>query len=321
MGFVGHANSWRMRLICFRRGSPLVWKCLSMMSTFSVSEHGAAHSTDYRMFIKSPSGPVSPFHDIPLYSDKQKNIFNMLVEIPRWTNAKMEICKEEYMNPIKQDVKKGQLRYVNNVFPHKGYMWNYGALPQTWEDPSHVDPDTQAKGDNDPIDACEIGSKILQRGEVVQVKVLGILAMIDEGETDWKVITISVHDPMASKLNDITDVEKHMPGFLKATRNWFKYYKVPTGKPENQFAFNGDFKDKAFALATIEQTHKQWQLLISGKADSNGIVCSNVNVKESPFLVPTEDFKAELLRCVPLTVGDQPNDPAIEQWHFCNPDV
>ncbi|KAF5395579.1 hypothetical protein PHET_11804 [Paragonimus heterotremus] len=105
----------------------------------------------------------------------------MLVEIPRWTNAKLEICKEEYMNPIKQDVKKGQLRYVNNVFPHKGYMWNYGALPQTWEDPNHVDPDTQAKGDNDPIDACEIGSKILQRGEVVQVKVLGILAMIDEG--------------------------------------------------------------------------------------------------------------------------------------------
>ncbi|KAF5397543.1 Secreted inorganic pyrophosphatase [Paragonimus heterotremus] len=141
------------------------------------------------------------------------------------------------------------------------------------------------------------------------------------GETDWKVITINVHDPMANKLNDITDVEKHMPGFLKATRDWFKYYKVPTGKPENRFAFNGDFKDKAFALATIEQTHKQWQLLISGKVDSSGIVCSNVSVKNSPYLVPTEDFKAELLKCVPFTVGDQPNDPAIEQWHFCNPDM
>ena len=31
----------------------------------------------------------------------------MVVEIPRYTNAKMEICKEEPMNPIKQDVKKG----------------------------------------------------------------------------------------------------------------------------------------------------------------------------------------------------------------------
>ncbi|KAA0195665.1 Inorganic pyrophosphatase [Fasciolopsis buskii] len=98
----------------------------------------------------SPQGPISPFHDIPLYADKQKQLFNMVVEIPRWTNAKMEICKEELMNPIKQDVKKGLLRYVNNVFPYKGYIWNYGALPQTWEDPNHVDKNTNAKGDNDP---------------------------------------------------------------------------------------------------------------------------------------------------------------------------
>ena len=34
------------------------------------------------------------------------------------------------MNPIKQDVKKGKLRFVHNCFPHHGYIWNYGALPQ-----------------------------------------------------------------------------------------------------------------------------------------------------------------------------------------------
>ena len=39
------------------------------------------------------------------------------------------------------------------------------------------------------------------RGEVVKVKVLGVLAMIDEGETDWKVIAINVEDPEASSLN------------------------------------------------------------------------------------------------------------------------
>jgi inorganic pyrophosphatase len=36
---------------------------------------------------------------------------------------------------------------------------------------------------------------------VVQVKVLGVLAMIDEGETDWKVIVIDVNDPLAAQLN------------------------------------------------------------------------------------------------------------------------
>jgi len=34
------------------------------------------------------------------------------------------------LNPIKQDVKKGKLRYVDNCFPHHGYIWNYGAFPQ-----------------------------------------------------------------------------------------------------------------------------------------------------------------------------------------------
>ena len=29
-----------------------------------------------------------------------------------------------------QDQKKGKLRYVANSFPHHGYIWNYGALPQ-----------------------------------------------------------------------------------------------------------------------------------------------------------------------------------------------
>ena len=29
------------------------------------------------------------------------------------------------------------------------------------------------------------------------------------------------------------DVEKHLPGYLKATVEWFRLYKVPDGKPEN----------------------------------------------------------------------------------------
>jgi inorganic pyrophosphatase len=43
-----------------------------------------------------------------------------------------QISKEELLNPIKQDVKKGKLRFVRNCFPHKGYLWNYGAFPQVW---------------------------------------------------------------------------------------------------------------------------------------------------------------------------------------------
>jgi nucleosome-remodeling factor 38 kDa subunit len=35
--------------------------------------------------------PVSPLHDIPLFANANKQIYNMVVEVPRWTNAKMEV--------------------------------------------------------------------------------------------------------------------------------------------------------------------------------------------------------------------------------------
>lgn len=214
---------------------------------------------------------VSPLHDIPLYANDAKTVYNMVVEVPRWTNAKMEISLAEGLNPIKQDVKKGKLRFVANCFPHHGYIWNYGALPQTWENPDHLDPNTGCKGDNDPIDALEIGSRIAKRGEVVQVKILGTVALIDEGETDWKVITIDVNDPVADQLNDVNDVDKVFPGLLKATVEWFKIYKIPDGKPENQFAFNGEAKDAAFATKVVEETHKFWRTLINKEIEDTGI--------------------------------------------------
>lgn len=73
---------------------------------------------------------VSPFHDIPLFANESKTVLNMVVEVPRWTNAKMEISKDQHFNPILQDTKKGKLRFVRNCFPHHGYIWNYGAFPQ-----------------------------------------------------------------------------------------------------------------------------------------------------------------------------------------------
>ena len=188
----------------------------------------------------------------------------MVVEVPRWSNAKLEISLGEKMNPVKQDVKKGKLRFVANCFPHHGYIWNYGALPQTWEDPTHMDPDTQANGDSDPVDICDIGSKVHEIGSIVQVKLLGTFAMIDEGETDWKLIGIDVTDPMADKLNDIKDVEEHMPGLLAATVEWFKIYKMPDGKPANTFAFDSEAKDAAFAKGVVDKLHTQWQALMSG---------------------------------------------------------
>jgi len=52
--------------------------------------------------------------------------------------------------------------------------------------------------------------------------------------------------------------------YLDDTRKWFRTYKIPDGKPENNFAFEGAYKDKAFADQTIADTFTQWQTLIRG---------------------------------------------------------
>ena len=43
-------------------------------------------------------------------------------------------------------------------------------------------------------------------GDIVKVIVLGVIPMIDDGETDWKIISIRKDDPLSKKLNDINDV-------------------------------------------------------------------------------------------------------------------
>ena len=238
---------------------------------FTTRSIAPANTLQHRVYVECNGKVVSPFHDIPLFANPEQTIFNMVVEIPRWTNAKLEISKEEPLNPILQDSKKGKLRFVRNCFPNHGYIHNYGAFPQTWEDPNSVHPETNAKGDNDPLDVCEIGSEIGYTGQVKQVKVLGVMALLDEGETDWKVIAIDVKDPLASLLNDIEDVEKYKPGLLSATTEWFRIYKMPDGKPENQFAFSGKCKNKKYALSVLKECHEAWESLIQSTSNANGI--------------------------------------------------
>jgi len=237
----------------------------------------------------------------------------MVVEIPRWSNAKQEISKEEFLNPIKQDVKKGKLRFVRNCFPHKGYLWNYGAFPRTWEDPNVVHPETKAKGDNDPLDVCEIGELVGYTGQVKQVKVLGVMALLDEEETDWKIIVIDINDPLAPKLNDVEDVERHLPGLLRATNEWFRIYKIPDGKPENQFAFSGECKNKKYAMEVVRECADAWEKLITGKTQRGDLSLANVTNETSPDRV---DQSQALQVPQGENLPPAPIDGSVDKWFF-----
>lgn len=61
------------------------------MSTYTTRKVAAPHTLEHRVYIEKDGVPVSAFHDIPLYANAEQTILNMIVEIPRWTNAKLEV--------------------------------------------------------------------------------------------------------------------------------------------------------------------------------------------------------------------------------------
>ena len=101
----------------------------------STIKHGQFGTLDFRLFFANgggASGNISPWHDLPLLASGG-TYFNFITEIPMYQTAKMEVSKELPENPITQDSKKGLPRYYKYGTP----FFNYGLLPQTWEDPSN----------------------------------------------------------------------------------------------------------------------------------------------------------------------------------------
>mmetsp|Transcript_13013 Transcript_13013/g.42906 ORF Transcript_13013/g.42906 Transcript_13013/m.42906 type:complete len:312 (-) Transcript_13013:167-1102(-) len=224
---------------------------LNKLSRRTTGEPG---TLEYRMHFEYSGKTISPWHEIPLRTNTE-NVFHFCCEIPKWTRAKFEVATKEEHNPIKQDEKKGVLR----EYKWGDMLFNYGFFPQTWEDPDEIAEDTGAKGDDDPLDVVEVGARQMVSGQVARVKVLGVLGMIDDGETDWKMFVVRTDDPLASKLNDIDDLERELPGCVNALREWLRVYKVPEGKPVNKFALEEKAMPAEYALKVLDDTHQSWK--------------------------------------------------------------
>ncbi|KAJ2493345.1 Inorganic pyrophosphatase [Coemansia sp. RSA 2050] len=278
---------------------------------------GPVGNSSHRVYFSRDNVPHSPWHDIPLLANASACEYNMICEIPRWSNAKLEIDTSTPFNPIKQDSKNGRPRYVADIFPYKGYIWNYGAFPQTFEDPSHTDKDTGCVGDSDPVDVIEVGQAVCAEGSIHRVKVLGLVALIDGGETDWKVLAIRSDDPMADRIQDIQSLETCMPGLLSATVDWFSKYKVPDGKPLNSWAFDGQAKDADYAHSVIAATHKAWGRLIHSESET-GFALANTTVRSSPHYLPadTAGQKLKALTGAPLGQALVDSTQAPAKWHY-----
>lgn len=234
-----------------------------------IMERGEHGTKDFRVHVLARGAgdqtvaELSLWHDVPLVAPSPSEttkgnpseLFNFICEIPKCTRKKFEVATTEGATPIKQDEKKGVLR----DYKHGDMLFNYGFMPQTWEDPGHVSEDTGYKGDDDPLDMVEVGCRQMTSGEVAEVKVIGCLAMIDDGETDWKVFCIRVDDPLAHLINDVADLNRELPNAVSTMREWFRTYKLAEGKPLNAFALDEKCMDKGYTEKVIEETHGMWR--------------------------------------------------------------
>lgn len=246
--------------------SSMAWTTKLVRREEGTHEQGPDGSS-WRLFYEMENKTVSPWHDIPLRADEFQAsvgpdaLYHFVCEIPRGTTAKMEIHKSLPHNPITQDTKKGQLRFYK-YHPEIGSICNYGALPQTWEDPEFKHPDTQVGGDNDPIDVLQINRVPCQVGQVYRVRVLGTLALLDDDETDWKVIVVDAEDPDTASMRNIQDVPKAQVDEL---REWFRNYKTAEGKGRNRFGLQERAMPREYAQKVIAETHKSWKQLVKTK--------------------------------------------------------
>ena len=52
-------------------------------------------------------------------------------------------------------------------------------------------------------------------------------------------------------METLEDAIAEYPGLLQSVQKFFRIYKVPSGNPENKFAFDGEIQDGDFAREVI----------------------------------------------------------------------
>lgn len=89
------------------------------------------------------------------------------------------------------------------------------------------------------------------------------------------------------------------------------FFFYPPGKPENQFAFDGEAKNKDFALNIIKECGQQWQKMMAGDNDPEGVsrICTELDTKSK--IADASEFVSQ------APVGaDAAIDSSVDKWYF-----
>lgn len=132
----------------------------------------------------------------PLNSDDSLNV---IVEIEKGSKNKYELDKET-----------GLIKLDRVLATAQDYPFDYGFVPNTlWSD-------------GDPLDVVLLTTYSIKSGTLVKARAIAVLDMLDNGESDVKIIAVPVHDPRFENLQDLSDINPHT---LEEIKHFFETYK------------------------------------------------------------------------------------------------
>jgi inorganic pyrophosphatase len=115
----------------------------------------------------------------------------------------------------------------------------------------------QAKrGDGDPLEICVLSERPITKSEVIiNVRVIGGLPMLDNGEADDKIIGVLAADNIWSHVEDIDELPQAL---VQRMRHYFTTYKVMPGDPAQPVFIDGIY-DRSHAEKVIQAAMADYQ--------------------------------------------------------------
>jgi inorganic pyrophosphatase len=167
------------------------------------------------------------WHDLTL-EGQVAGTFNAVIEIPKGDHRKFEVDKTT-----------GQLR-VDRQIKGQGYPAHYGFIPRT------------LGRDGDPLDVVVLGGRQPHPGAVTDIRVIGVMKMVDSDEGDDKLIAVSVSSRKFARVHAIEDLPI---GVHAALVRFFSTYKIPEGKTVKV----GRFLPQASAMRQLLRSARAYQ--------------------------------------------------------------
>jgi inorganic pyrophosphatase len=172
-----------------------------------------------------------PWHDVPIGDDVPDEI-NIVVEISKGSKVKYELDKDTGLLEV------DRVLYSSVVYPE-----NYGFIPQTLAD------------DDDPLDAIVLMQEPIQPMSLLEVRPIGLLPMVDEGENDENILCVHVEDPQYEAFTHVNELPEHR---LNEIKQFFKEYKNLEGKEVEVGEISGPEDAVEYIRRAIERYKKQF---------------------------------------------------------------